>query len=412
MVKKPKIVTIVKEKGMYSTNELILLVVAATLLGLVVGFFVAQDKVIGTFFRSDAVNLYRSDKYIADFVSVYDNVVNGFYQEVDQKELIDGAVDGMLKKLDDPYTVFLNDKETKSLDTFLEGNYLGIGVILETNNKGQVYVKSMFPSTPAVKAGLKIGDEIININNTYIKGKTSSEVMQLLRNDAIKELTLVIQRNKQQLTFKILKQKIEIPTVIEEIINKDDQLIGYMALNFFSTNTPKQVASALKNFEKQKIKGLIIDVRDNGGGQLNSLDQILDLFMTKKDLMYQIKTANYKLKRYAKGNESFKLPICVLINENSASASEILAAAFKETYDATLVGKKTYGKGTVQQAAHLRTGGMYKFTSQEWLTPLGNSINNKGVIPDVEVELSPLYQNAPTNENDSQLQKAISIIID
>lgn len=412
MAQKTKVVTIKKEKGLYSTNELILLVIAATFFGIAVGFFVAQDKVIGSFFRSDVANLYRSDKYIADFVSVYDSVSNGFYKPVNRKELIDGAIDGMLKQLDDPYTLFLNEKETKSLDIVLEGNYLGIGVILETNNQGRVYIKSLFPSTPAVKSGLKIGDEITDINHTDIKNKTTSEVMQLLRNDAIKELILKIKRDNQLLTFKILKEKIEIPTVAREIIKKDNQQFGYMALNFFSTNTPEQVAEALKFFETKSIKGLILDVRDNSGGQLTSLDQILDLFLTKKDLMYQIKTANQQIKNHAKTDDSLKIPVVVLINENSASASEILAAAFKETYGAKLVGETTYGKGTVQQAVHLRTGGMYKFTTQEWLTPLGNSINNKGVNPDYEVKLGEQYLLQPNAENDDQLQKALSIMMD
>ena len=186
--------------------------------------------------------------------------------------------------------------------------------------------------------------------------------------------------------------------------------IGYIVINSFANNTYDQFKEQLEKLETKSIVGLIIDVRDNSGGYLHSVTSMLDMFLPKGTMIYQIQDKKTTYKYTSKTNESRNYPIAVLVNKASASASEILAVGLKESYGADVVGTYTYGKGTVQVTKDLSDGSMIKYTIQKWLSPKGNWINEVGVAPTYEVELSDLYEQNPNEENDNQLQKALEII--
>ena len=200
------------------------------------------------------------------------------------------------------------------------------------------------------------------------------------------------------------------PYTSSKVYEQNGKKIGYLKIEMFSNNIGKQVKKELTSLEKQKIDKLVIDVRDNPGGYLTQVTDILSLFMTKKDVIYQLQTKDKKQKVYGISSKAtYKYPVTVIINENSASASEILASAFKETYGAEVVGVNSYGKGTVQKTGDLNNGDTIKYTVQKWLTPKGTWINEKGVTPTKEVKLELADGKTLTEDNDTQLKAAIEL---
>jgi len=194
------------------------------------------------------------------------------------------------------------------------------------------------------------------------------------------------------------------------MFKENNKKIGYIFISLFANNTYEQFRRAVLDFEDEKIDSLIIDVRSNSGGYLNSVVEMMSMFLPKDSIIYQIKVQDNIKKHYTKTKEYRDYPVVVLINEYSASASEILAGAFKEVYKAEIVGKTSFGKGSVQETRNLENGGMLKITTQNWLTPLGNSIEGKGIDPTIEIDLGKEYLNDSSLKNDFQLQKALEIL--
>jgi len=396
----------IKEKTLYTTNELVLLVIASILLGVGVGFFVSKDILPFNLNNRNQIAAIR-DPYLRDFVHVYQTVSQDFYRDVESSVLIDGALSGMAAALDDQFSAYLTKEQNTRFSTALEGNYLGIGVVLEMTAAQSVRIATVFSSSPAANEGLRVGDVIISVNEEEVSAKDVGAVAAIMRNDDVKELELVVKRGSRELTFNVTKERIDLPSVHSRML---DNNVGYLAINLFSANTPAQVKEQLAELEAQDMEALIIDVRGNGGGYLSSVDEILKEFLNKTDVIYQVQTRTRTIREYGAGENRKDYPIYVLINQNSASGSEILAAALRESVDAVLIGNRTFGKGTVQRALDLGTGGMFKFTIQNWLTPQGNSINVDGVRPDHEVSIGSAFRENPTMANDRQLQKALELI--
>lgn len=383
-----------KERLNYTTLEVILLVIAATFMGVAIGFFIAKDiKING--------KTLVGDPYLVDLLETYDNITGDYYKKADKEKILNGAMEGMLNSLDDEYASYFNKSENKSLNEYLSGNYLGIGVIVSITKDSKVYIDGVFKNTPADKAGLKIGDEIIGIDTKTINKDNLLTVISALKNDNIKNVNLDINRSSKALKFKIKKASIEVPSVSSKKINDE---VGYIGINVFSKTTPSQVKDAMTKFKKSKIKNIIVDVRGNGGGYLNSLNGVMELFVTGKKCIYQTEDKSDKEKYYVTGKNKKKYNYYVLIDHNSASASELLAAGLRDVQDAVLVGQKSFGKGTVQKAVDMKSGGMYKYTIQNWLTSNGKSIDKIGVDPDVKIEMN--HQNP----GDEQLDEVLTII--
>ena len=238
---------------------------------------------------------------------------------------------------------------------------------------------------------------------------TTTDFIEYVKNIESATFNLNLKRGDENLVVSVSREEVVLNSVSSDIINKDNKKIGYIYISVFAMNTDSQFKTELKKLEKDNISSLIIDLRSNSGGHLTSVESMISLFLDKTNVIYQMQDKEKVTKYYSKGNITKKYPIVVLVDNGSASASEMMAAALKESYGATIVGKTTYGKGTVQELQD-NIDTQYKITTKKWLTPNGNWINEVGIVPDVEVDLDIKYFANPTKENDSQLQKALEVI--
>ncbi len=390
---------IVERRSGFSISEVIIIMIIAIMFGFLLGNivnFVVFDK------------SSSSGDELDELVSTYDNIVNNYYDDVDKEELIDAGIQGMINYLDDPYATYFSGDASDEFNEELAGTYEGIGI--EVMLSDNVFtVGSVFDNSPASKAGVKNGDIITKVNDTDISGKSLSDVVSMINSKKKAELT--INRNGEELSFELSRDTIEVPVVSSEVYENNGKKIGYIKIDLFSLKVYNQFNKALKALEKQNIEGLVIDVRDNPGGYLSQVKEILCLFLDKKQVLYQLQTKEETEKIYGtKKSVDRDYPVSVIINDESASASEILASAFKESYGSHIVGINSYGKGTVQSASDLNSGDTIKYTVQKWLTPDGNYINDKGVVPTDRVETVLQDGETLTYENDTMLQTAIRVV--
>ena len=394
-----EIVTIKKEG--FSYPEMVIIMIIAVLFGFLIGNVVS-------FTKKETTNSSVPSE-LKEFVDTYNDIVNNYYDKVNKEELIDAGIKGMINYLDDPYATYFDGTSSTNFNQTLEGNYEGVGIEVTLDNN-KVKITKVFADTPAKKAGIKVGDYITKVNGESVEGKSLSDVVSLIKNAKNKEVEITITRDNQEKTMKVTRTTVDMPYTSSKVYEENGKKIGYLRIEMFSNNITKQVKNELTSLKKKNIDKLVIDVRDNPGGYLTQVTEILSLFMTKKDVIYQLQTKNNKEKVYSTSSKAtYSYPVVVLINENSASASEILASAFKETYNAEIVGVNSYGKGTVQKTGDLNNGDTIKYTVQKWLTPKGNWINEKGVTPTKEVKLELKENEILTEDNDNQLKAAIEL---
>lgn len=394
-----EIVTIKKEG--FSYPEMVIIMIIAVLFGFLIGNVVS-------FTKKETTNSSVPSE-LKEFVDTYNDIVNNYYDKVNKEELIDAGIKGMINYLDDPYATYFDGTSSTNFNQTLEGNYEGVGIEVTLDNN-KVKITKVFADTPAKKAGIKVGDYITKVNGESVEGKSLSDVVSLIKNAKNKEVEITITRDNQEKTMKVTRTTVDMPYTSSKVYEENGKKIGYLKIEMFSNNITKQVKKELESLKKKNIDKLVIDVRDNPGGYLTQVTEILSLFMTKKDVIYQLQTKNNKEKVYGTSSKAtYSYPVVVLINENSASASEILASAFKETYNAEIVGVNSYGKGTVQKTGDLNNGDTIKYTVQKWLTPKGKWINEKGVTPTKEVKLELKENETLTEDNDNQLKAAIEL---
>lgn len=394
-----EIVTIKKEG--FSYPEMVIIMIIAILFGFLIGNVVS-------FTKKETTNSSVPSE-LKEFVDTYNDIVNNYYDKVNKEELIDAGIKGMINYLDDPYATYFDGTSSTNFNQTLEGNYEGVGIEVTLDNS-KVKITKVFADTPAKKAGIKVGDYITKVNGESVEGKSLSDVVSLIKNAKNKEVEITITRDNQEKTMKVTRATVDMPYTSSKVYEENGKKIGYLKIEMFSNNITKQVKKELESLKKKNIDKLVIDVRDNPGGYLTQVTEILSLFMTKKDVIYQLQTKNNKEKVYSTSSKAtYSYPVVVLINENSASASEILASAFKETYNAEIVGVNSYGKGTVQKTGDLNNGDTIKYTVQKWLTPKGKWINEKGVTPTKEVKLELKENEILTEDNDNQLKAAIEL---
>lgn len=394
-----EIVTIKKEG--FSYPEMVIIMIIAILFGFLIGNVVS-------FTKKETTNSSVPSE-LKEFVDTYNDIVNNYYDKVNKEELIDAGIKGMINYLDDPYATYFDGTSSTNFNQTLEGNYEGVGIEVTLDNN-KVKITKVFADTPAKKAGIKVGDYITKVNGESVEGKSLSDVVSLIKNAKNKEVEITITRDNQEKAMKVTRTTVDMPYTSSKVYEENGKKIGYLKIEMFSNNITKQVKKELESLKKKNIDKLVIDVRDNPGGYLTQVTEILSLFMTKKDVIYQLQTKNNKEKVYGTSSKAtYSYPVVVLINENSASASEILASAFKETYNAEIVGVNSYGKGTVQKTGDLNNGDTIKYTVQKWLTPKGNWINEKGVTPTKEVKLELKENEILTEDNDNQLKAAIEL---
>ena len=393
-----------KEKELYTSKEVIIVMIFSIGIGILMCF--------GGISIITGKNYLSVTKDLKKVVDTYYAIVDNYYGELDRDKLIDGAVEGMISSVGDTFTSYSDTDSTSSFDETINGSYEGIGCTVATLENGTISVIDMFEDSPSYKAGLKVGDIILKVDGESYEGKNSNDISNYIKNSGKSKIVLTVKRDNEEKDISINLSKVEIPHVSGKVIEQDSKKIGYIKISLFASNSYKQFKNKLDELEKSNIDDLIIDVRDNSGGYLSSVTDICNLFLDKGKVIYQLEDSKGKVKKKDTTKEKRKYDIVVLINDGSASASEILASAIKESYGGDIVGTNSYGKGTVQQTKKLLDGSMIKYTTQKWLTPDGNSINEVGVTPTKVVELNEEYFNNPTTENDNQLQEAIKLILE
>ena len=344
------------------------------------------------------------------FGEVIENIKKDYVDEVDQVKMMDSAINGVLQSLD-PYSAYMSPDLFKEMQTDTKGEFGGLGIEIGMES-GVVKVISPIDDTPAYKAGIKAGDYIVKIGGEQVQGKSLLEAVKLMRGPVGTKIELTVRRKniKKPLIFKIERKIIEVQSVSSEIISKEKNL-GYIRLKSFNENSDKQFLKSVKKFEKNsKIKGYVLDLRNNPGGLLTQAINITDFFLDDGEI---VSTKGRKVsetrKFFArKGDEIKGKPIVVLINNGSASASEIFAGALKDHKRAIILGESSYGKGSVQSIIPLRNGGGMRLTISKYYLPSGKSISEVGVKPDIFIEEKE--DNFLINsDNDNQLKYAIKL---
>ena len=342
----------------------------------------------------------NNDEALKEFLKVYSSLDDNYYENINKSEMIDSAIAGMLDYLGEDYSTYLNKDETDELANQLSGTYYGIGISITDRNK----IYKVYKNTPAMEAGLLENDLILKINDTEItEDYTQQSVASLIKKDM--ENTLQIQRGEQIMEIKVTPKEINNP-LSREVIEQDDKKIGYISIPSFTNTVSTEFRNALEELESMQINALIIDVRGNTGGYLFGATDIAAMFLEKNKTIYSLEEKD-SVKAYLDDtDEKRSYPIALLVNGSSASASEILAAALKDSYGAILVGNATFGKGKVQQTKSLEDGSMVKYTTARWLTPSGECIDNVGLFPDYSIPQSEMEQS----QSDLQLEKAIEVL--
>tara|TARA_B110000444_G_C18808606_1_gene581358 strand:+ start:299 stop:1435 length:1137 start_codon:yes stop_codon:yes gene_type:complete len=344
------------------------------------------------------------------FGEVLENIKNDYVDDVDQAEMIESAINGVLQSLD-PYSAYMSPELFKEMQTDTRGKFGGLGIEIGME-AGVVKVISPIDDTPAANAGIKSGDYIVKIGKEQVQGKSLMEAVKLMRGPVGTSIDLTIRRKnvKKALEFKIKRKVIEVQSVSSKIISKDKNL-GYIKLKSFNQNSDKQFLKSITKFEKNpKIKGYVLDLRNNPGGLLTQAINITDFFLDDGEI---VSTKGRKVsetrKFFASKGDSIKgKPIIVLINNGSASASEIFAGALKDHKRAIILGENSYGKGSVQSIIELKNGGGIRLTISKYYLPSGKSISDVGVTPDILVEETGDGFKI-NSEKDNQLNYAIKL---
>lgn len=378
------------------------MVITAIISGLTAGVIVysAYSKQTGMSYKT-----INNDTYLKEFLEVYSSINDEYYEDVNKEELVESAISAMLSYLGDSYTSFLSSEETDLLNESLAGEYQGIGVTISDHEIIEVFAKS-----PAEIAGVKVGDIITKINDKDVTKLNTSEVASLIKESNDESVSITVLRDDKEVNLNVLISTLYVPAITSNVIENTD--IGYIRIATFSSSVVNQVSDALTDLKKENIKSLIIDVRVNSGGYLSAAEGISNLFLDKGKVIYTLKSKNST--NIVKDTSDIKeeMPVVVLIDSASASASEILAAALKDSYGAILVGNKSYGKGKVQQTVSLINGSMAKYTSAKWYRPNGECIDGVGIIPDYEVDIA--YETDKDgniiNATDTQLNKAVELL--
>ena len=343
-----------------------------------------------SYFIFSSVSYSKNELYqkIDLFGEVLENIKKEYVDDVDQAEIMDSAINGVLQSLD-PYSAYMSPELFKEMQTDTKGEFGGLGIEIGMES-GVVKVISPIDDTPAAKAGIKAGDYIVKIGEEQVQGKSLLEAVKLMRGPVGTSIELTIRRKniKKPLKFRIIRKIIEVQSVSSKTLGKEKNL-GYIRLKSFNENSDKQFLKTVKEFErKAKIKGYVLDLRNNPGGLLAQAINITDFFLNDGEI---VSTKGRKIsetrKFYArKGDEIKGKPIVVLINNGSASASEIFAGALKDHKRAIILGENSYGKGSVQSIIPLNNGGGMRLTISKYYLPSGKSISEVGVTPDILVE--------------------------
>lgn len=332
-----------------------------------------------------------------------------YLHDVKEKDLNEGIYKGYVEGLGDQYSAYYDKKETKELTESLDGSFSGIGAVMTQDaSSGVITITQVYDDSPAKKAGIKAGDILYRVEEKTVTGKDLDKVVSWIKGKKGTKVNLTLLRgtNSDKIKVTATRDVINVETVKYKVLENQ---IGYISISEFDSVTGAQFAKALKQLQKKNIEGLVVDLRNNPGGSLSTVCDILDSILPKGLIVYT-KDKNGKKEEYTSDEKHrLNLPMSVLVNGQSASASEIFAGAVQDYGKAEIIGTQTYGKGVVQNLFDLKDGTCVKLTTSEYFTPKGRNIDGKGITPDVKIEYK---YNAKDPKADNQLDKAVSVVKD
>ena len=346
---------------------------------------------------------------------IYNTIDEYYLNGIDNDKMKDGIYKGMVDSLGDPYTVYYNSEEYKQCTSSSSGTYSGIGVAVSQNvTTGAITIVKTFKKGSGEKEGMKPGDVIYKVEGKRIEGLELSKVVSMIKGEEGTFVKVTVLRDGKEIEFNLERKKLEVDTVNYRMEDRSGKKIGYISVSEFDEVTASQFKSAISELSKEGMEGLVIDLRDNPGGLLDVTCEMLDRMIKKGLLVYTVDKYGKRVDEDATDSDSFDKPVAILVNGNSASASEVFSGAMKDYKAATLVGTKTFGKGIVQSIVPFGDGTAMKVTVSKYYTPNGVNIHGTGIEPDVVVELS---KDATKNgkydrKYDNQLTKALDVVVD
>lgn len=347
------------------------------------------------------------DTYLSKVKKAIDK--NFLWQDkIDEEKLKDGAIKGYVEGLGDKYTEYISKDEMKKFTENINGSFMGIGIyMIADESSGKIIVHHPISDSPAYKAGIKAGDVIVSVDGVEYGYDELNTIADHIKGEAGTKVKLVIERDGKNIDFEIERAKIETNPITSKMLEKD---IGYLNLPSFDKDVSKKLKEKIDDLTAKGAKSLILDLRNNGGGMVDECEEITDLFLDKDKTIMTTKDKKGNVqKSVTKNKKTYDLPLVILVNENTASASEILTGALKDNNRTKVIGTKTYGKGVIQSVFNLSDGSGLKITTAEYFTPNGIEINKKGITPDIEVKLPDTVKSvyAVEEKDDTQLKKAI-----
>lgn len=399
-----------EEKKGQKIYKVVMLVVLVAVITFVVTTLLMYKNIGGNI---KYVQVSSKDGTIADTLASFRKIIDQKYLgEIDEQKLMTETIKGYINGLDDPYSEYMTKEEMQEFNTDVMGNFTGIGIYLTKDvEKNAIIIISPIKDTPAAKAGIQPGDIITKVDGESYTGEQLTEASNKIRGEVGTSVKLEIYRNGEKIDVEVKRENIKIQHVEGKVIENTN--IGYIEFNSFDEGCSDEFKGKLEELKSKNITSLIIDIRNNGGGIVDEAINIAD-FIVEKDEILLITTDKNGKEEITKSKNApiINVPVVVLTNGNSASASEILAGALKDNGKATIVGEKTYGKGVIQELLTLTDGSGLKITTNEYYTPKRNKINKIGIEPDIEVKLDESLKNQLQVEekDDTQLKKAIEAL--
>lgn len=363
---------------------------------------------------TDLSSGFSTDSSLEKYLKKVRNVINKYYlwkDDIQEEKLEMGAVEGYVSALGDEYTEYIPADEMEEYTENITGNFVGIGIyMIADEESGRVVVYYPIPESPAESAGIKAGDLIISVDGTEYTAEDFDNIADYIKGKEGTTVNIVIERNGERHSFDIVREKINTNPITIEMLENN---IGYLKLPSFDEGTAEDFKAKVEELQTEGAQKLIIDLRNNGGGIVEEATDIADLLLERgKTIISTVDNQEQKEVTFSENDPTFTMPVIVLVNENSASASEILACSLQDNERATIVGTKTFGKGIIQTLLSLTDGSGLKITTEEYYTPKGTTIHNVGITPDEVVELPDTVTSiyAVEREKDTQLQKAIELL--
>ncbi len=401
-----------EEKKRFKTYKIVMLVILVAFITFLLTTIGMYQYFTKSGFGKSLITSSNTNNEIADTLNKYRKIIDKYYLgNIDEEKLKEGAIKGYIEGLDDKYTEYISKDDMQEYIADTTGNFVGIGIyMVQDTNTNRILVLSPIKGGPAEKAGIQPGDYILEVDGVEYKGDQMSVAAAKIKGEANTKVKIKVLRNNETKEYELTRENIKLNPVEGKVLENN---IGYIEFSSFDEGTADEFKTKYEELQKQGIKSLVIDLRNNGGGIVSEALKIGDYILNKDDvILYEVDKNNKETVEKSENNPIINMPIVVLTNGNTASSSEILAGALKDHGKAKIVGEKTYGKGVIQQLLTMPDGSGLKITSEEYLTPNKTKLNKVGIEPDEKVSLPDTVKNVLNvdQKDDTQLQKAIELL--